>query len=126
MPSGREGQLVAADDELLGRAYEQAEIDQALDAVRDGAGGIILLAGEAGVGKTRLFQACLARSDLLILNGDATEPTTPPYGPIVAALRAALRAAPDALAGCGPLAPHLGLVLPELGPPPASDATTLV
>ncbi len=127
MPSGRESQHIVANSELLGRAHEQADLDGALDAMRAGAGGIILLAGEAGVGKTRLLQTCLAHSGLLILNGDATEPTTPPYGPIIAALRAALRAMPDALAACGPLAPHLALLLPELGDsPPNTDYATLV
>jgi DNA-binding CsgD family transcriptional regulator len=118
--------MTADDDELLGREREQAELDRALAAVRAGEGGIILLAGEAGVGKTRLLATCLARSGLLILNGDGAEPATPPYGPIVVALRSALRAAPDALAACGPLAPHLALVLPELGaPPPNTDYATL-
>src|SRR5690349_5838553 len=95
LAGGREGQLMAVNDDLLGREREQAELDQTLAAVRTGAGGIVLLAGEAGVGKTRLIEACVACSGLLALNGEASEPTTPPYGPIVAALRSALRSTPD-------------------------------
>jgi DNA-binding CsgD family transcriptional regulator len=119
--------MMADDNDLLGREREQAELGQALDAVRTGSGGIVLLAGEAGVGKTRLLETCVARSGLLALHGEASEPATPPYGPIVAALRSALRAAPDALERCQPLAAHLTLVLPELGAPPSnSDSTTLI
>jgi ATP/maltotriose-dependent transcriptional regulator MalT len=118
---------MAVNDDLLGREREQAELDQALAAVCAGTGGIILLAGEAGVGKTRLLETCVARSGLLALNGEASEPATPPYGPVVAALRSALRATPDIVTQSGPLASHLALLLPELGaPPPNTDYATLV
>ena len=50
-----------------------------------------------------------------------------PYGPVVAALRLLpARRARTALDGCGPLRPHLALILPELGEPrrpPATGAT---
>jgi DNA-binding CsgD family transcriptional regulator len=118
--------MMADDSKLVAREREQAGLDYALASVRAGSGGIMLLAGEAGVGKTRLLATCLAHSNLLILEG-AAEPTTAPYGPIIASLRSALRAMPDALAGCGPLAAHLALVLPEIGTPaPNSDHATLV
>ena len=106
--------MTQVDRDLIGRQREQAELDRALAAARHSAGGIILLAGEAGVGKTRLLEACLARSGLLALKGQTNEIATPPYGPIVAALRAYLRARPGGLADCGPLAPYLALLLPEL------------
>lgn len=49
-----------------------------------------------------------------------------PYGLIVAAFRSYLRSNSDGLAGCGPLQPHLALILPELGKPaPVSDPATL-
>src|SRR5215831_9620284 len=119
--------MIADDDELVGREREQAQLAQALAGTHAGAGGIILLAGEAGVGKTRLLETCLAGSELLAFRGAAADPALPPYGPIALALRAALRAAPDAVACCGPLAPHLALVLPELGAPPYdTDHTALV
>jgi predicted ATPase len=109
---------MAVNDGLPGREREQAELGQALDAVRAGSGEIILLAGEAAVGKTRLLETCVTRSGLLSLHGEASELATPPYGPIVAALRSALRAAPDVLEAFQPLASHLALALPELGAPP--------
>jgi predicted ATPase len=52
------------DDELIGRKDEQAALDQALATTQHADGGIVLLAGEAGVGKTRLLETCLARSGL--------------------------------------------------------------
>ena len=52
--------------------------------------------GFSGLEETRTrVETCVARGGMLALNGEAIEPVTPPYGPIVAALRSALRAAPD-------------------------------
>ena len=62
----------------------------------------------------------------MALAGAATQEATAPYGPVVAALRAYLRAVPDGLRECGPLTPYLALLLPELGPAPAGgDRPTL-
>ncbi|HUS15438.1 MAG TPA: AAA family ATPase [Chloroflexia bacterium] len=116
-----------SDDHLIGRQTEQAALDRALADTQPGTGGIVLLAGEAGVGKTLLLEACLARSGRLALKGPSNEIATPPYGPIAAALRAYLRPRPDGLAGGGPLTPYLGLLLPELGPAPdSSDPAVLI
>jgi predicted ATPase len=38
----------------MGRAAELAALDRALDALRVGTGGVVLVEGEAGIGKTRL------------------------------------------------------------------------
>ena len=110
--------MTQADRELIGRRREQAELDLALAAAHHHAGGMVLLAGEAGMGKTCLLEACLERSGLLALKGQTSEIATPPYGPIAAALRAYLRVHPGGLARYGPLASYLALLLPELGPPP--------
>jgi predicted ATPase len=115
------------DVDLVGRQSERAALDLMLAATCSGGGGIVLLAGEAGVGKTRLLEVCLARTRLLVLKGETNELAPPPYGPIIAALRAYLRARPDGLAACGPLVRHLALLLPELGPAPnTTDHGTLV
>jgi DNA-binding CsgD family transcriptional regulator/tetratricopeptide (TPR) repeat protein len=112
---------------LLGRQREQAELEQALAAVCAGERKVILLAGGAGSGKSRLLETIVSRSEVYVLSGTATEPTTPPYGPIVMALRSALRVMPDAVADCGPLAQHLALILPEMGaPPPTTSHETLI
>ncbi|HEU5101337.1 MAG TPA: AAA family ATPase, partial [Roseiflexaceae bacterium] len=119
--------MTPSDRDPIGRQREQAELDQALADAQHGAGGIVLLAGEAGVGKTRLLEACLGRNGILALKGQANEIATPPYGPVVAALRSYLRARPGGLAGYSPLAPYLALLLPELGPAPEhTDPAVLV
>jgi DNA-binding NarL/FixJ family response regulator len=110
--------MARTEKDLIGRQREQAELDRVLAGVHQGRGGIILLAGEAGVGKTRLATECLARSGLLTLAGPTSEQATPPYGPVSAALRAYLRYRPDSITKFGPLAQFLALLLPELGLPP--------
>jgi len=114
-------------DELIGREREQSTLTDAITAATSGIGGVILVAGEAGVGKTRVIRAVLAASGLRVLAGSAGPGGTSPYAPVVAALRTYLRAVPDGLGEVGPLAAHLALLLPELGsPPPQSDLPTLV
>jgi DNA-binding NarL/FixJ family response regulator len=111
---------------LVGREAESAVLSEALDCARKGSGTLLLLSGDAGVGKTRLADELAAGSTALVLRGAATNSVTPPYGPIVAALRSYLRAEPDGLADCGPLRSHLALLLPELGEPAAeSDRSTI-
>jgi DNA-binding CsgD family transcriptional regulator len=111
---------------LVGRAAERERLGDALRRARLGSGSLVLLAGEAGVGKTRLAEEVAEGSGGLILAGRAGQGAAAPYGPILAALRSYLRSNPDGLAGCGPLRPHLALILPELGnPAPVSDRATL-
>ncbi|HEU4461344.1 MAG TPA: AAA family ATPase [Solirubrobacterales bacterium] len=110
---------------LVGRASEIAELTDAFERARQGSGSLVLLAGEAGVGKSSLARE-VASAAGSPLGGAATEGATAAYGPFVAALRSRLRAEPDALADCGPLLPHLALLLPELGEPAAeSDRATI-
>ena len=99
---------------LVGRATELARLGEAAARARDGSGSLLLVCGEAGVGKSRLAEEGSAEQDLVLL-GTARSGSTVPYGPIVDALRSHLRSEPEALADCGPLLPHLALLLPELG-----------
>jgi DNA-binding CsgD family transcriptional regulator len=111
---------------LVGRHAERARLEGVLQRARLGEGSIVLVSGEAGVGKTRLAADLAAGSDALLLRGAPSEGGTAPYGPIVAALRSYLRSNPDGLEDCGPLRAHLALLLPELGDPaPAADRPTL-
>lgn len=41
---------------LVGRTAALAQLDQALDAARRSVGGLVLLTGEPGIGKTRLAE----------------------------------------------------------------------
>jgi DNA-binding NarL/FixJ family response regulator len=110
---------------LVGRATELARLGEAVEQARDGSGAVLLLCGEAGIGKSRLAEEAAGTSDL-VLRGAASDGSTVPYGPIVGALRSRLREDPRALEDCGALLPHLALLLPELGEPAAeSDRATI-
>ncbi len=111
----------------IAREREQSDLSQALAAASDGRGGLLLVAGEAGIGKTFLVRHVLAQSRLQVLTATTTQGMTTPYGPLAAVLRAHLRQAPEAFSGCGRLAGHLALLLPELGVAPlGGDSATLL
>jgi class 3 adenylate cyclase/tetratricopeptide (TPR) repeat protein len=59
---GRARERVAEVFPLVGRERELAAIDQAIRAVRAGAGRIVELAGEEGIGKSRLLDKLRARA----------------------------------------------------------------
>lgn len=112
---------------MIGRDRQLEELAAAFAAAAAGRGSLVLLAGEAGVGKTRLAEAAIAAGSLTALRGAATERGSTPYAPVVAAIRGHLRRERDAIADLGPLGGHLGALLPELGAPPAAgDRETLV
>jgi DNA-binding NarL/FixJ family response regulator len=112
--------------ELVGRERERGALRHGIAVAAGGDGGILLLAGEGGMGKTTLVESILAEDGTLVLRGAADQRAVRPYAPIVSALRAYKRAVPDGLRGSGPLSEHLALILPELGsPPPDTDQATL-
>ncbi|MBD3297884.1 MAG: AAA family ATPase, partial [candidate division Zixibacteria bacterium] len=104
-----------SDHELVGRQQELAELARALDEADAGRGGLVLLSGEAGIGKTRLAVEALNRSDLPVYIARTREGTSPPYGPIVSVLRAWIRKQPAVKDELIQSLPALGLLLPELG-----------
>jgi DNA-binding NarL/FixJ family response regulator len=113
-------------EELIGREPERAQLDVWVTEAMAGHGSLVLLAGEAGVGKTTLAKNTLSRSGLQTLEGFAIQGGTSPFGPIVEGLRSYRRAAGDVPLVEGPLAGHLAMLLPELGPPaPVGDRATL-
>jgi DNA-binding CsgD family transcriptional regulator len=111
---------------LVGREDERNRLEAALQQARLGTGSLVLVAGEAGVGKTRLVDHVAAGSGAPVLWGRARQGAATPYGPVISALRSLLRVDPRALDDCGPLRGRLALLLPELGEPAAaSDRPTL-
>jgi DNA-binding CsgD family transcriptional regulator len=110
---------------LIGRYCEQKELIRHLTALQAGQGGILLVSGEAGIGKTYLLEAVLAQHNLLVLHGLSCPSNTPPFGPICQILRAYLRKPPHSASDFGELAPHLAALLPELGPLPSQHNAEL-
>ena len=79
-------------DVFVGRARELGELERALEAARAGRGATVLVAGEGGIGKTRLASELATRArdaGFEILLGHAIDlvGTELPYQPFVEALR---------------------------------------
>jgi ATP/maltotriose-dependent transcriptional regulator MalT len=100
-------------DVLIERDAERGALEELLDDAVAGRGALVLVSGEAGVGKTRLVEEVAGAADVRLLRGAASSREFA-YGPVISALRGYRRAVPDGLADCGPLRPHLALLLPEL------------
>ena len=118
----------------MGRDPEAQRLRERFDAAIGGRAAAILVAGEAGIGKSRLVRDFLAdlggRADAVVgrcvdLGGAAT-----PYGPLVEILRGliAVRGADEVRRCAGPSRSALQLLLPELaesaetGPGPGLSA----
>jgi predicted ATPase len=113
------------DDQLISREREQAQLQAWAAEALAGHGSLVLLAGEAGVGKTTLARRALAGSGLEVLEGVGVQGGTTAFGPVVEVLRSFLRSDRGEQLAEGPLAAHLALLLPELGPPAEGDRATL-
>jgi DNA-binding CsgD family transcriptional regulator/tetratricopeptide (TPR) repeat protein len=77
---------------FVGRARELGRLERALDAARAGSGATVLVAGEAGIGKTRLAAELAARArqagfEVLLGRSIDLVGTELPYQPFVEALR---------------------------------------
>ncbi|HEV7808845.1 MAG TPA: AAA family ATPase [Solirubrobacteraceae bacterium] len=108
---------------LVGRDTELATLRAAVERASRGVPSLTIVAGEAGIGKSRLVQALTraarATDDVLVLEGACLGLSggDAPYAPIVAALRE-LAAGPHAgvLDGLAPQArAELARAVPELG-----------
>jgi DNA-binding SARP family transcriptional activator len=105
---------------FVGRERERGELGSALERALAGNGGLVLLSGEAGIGKTRLleqFSTEARDSGAQLAVGRCWEAGgAPPYWPWLQVLRACMRDVPaDALLSrVGAGAPDLADLLPEL------------
>src|SRR3954464_6417923 len=108
---------------LIGRAAELAALEAALADACLAQPSVAFVAGESGVGKTRLL-AELERNareqDVLVLTGDCVDlgESELPYVPLVSALRPLARSGDEALtdtvrAAVAPLLPGSAVEAPE-------------
>ena len=112
---------------LVGRRQELGVLEKYWGDALAGGRQLVLLAGDAGIGKTRLAAelARRARDDgALVLYGRFDEEALAPYQPVVEMVRgwssgASLEPLRERL---GVRAADLGLLFGELGPPPADEA----
>jgi DNA-binding CsgD family transcriptional regulator len=104
---------------FVGRERELSFVQERLDSASGGAGGSIFIAGESGVGKSRLLAEIGVRasaSGWLVLGGRAYDTAgMPPYLPFVEALRQHLSASPDdELATLLKDLPEIATLIPEI------------
>lgn len=119
---------------LVGREREVAILEISLRAVQQGVGQVVLLSGEAGIGKSRLVAEMHRRAltqNFIILEGRCFERDLDyPYAPLIDALRAFL--APPSVTAVAEefgvlgaelvkLVPELVLHIPHLQPSPPLD-----
>ena len=78
---------------LIGRDHERSLLQSAAARAREGQGSLMLLAGEAGVGKTVLARAALDEAGLPIRRGAGLQGGAPAYWPLTAAVPELAKAA---------------------------------
>ena len=117
---------------FIGREAELITLTSALDAAVAGTPAVVLLGGEAGVGKTRLVEEAAARaraSGARVLAGSCIELGGEglAFGPLAHAFRMLMRdTEPEELdALLGPARPEFARVLPDLDPDAALSTEPL-
>lgn len=116
----------------IGRSEERAVLRQAIHRSINGTGGIVLISGEAGVGKTRLVDEVTAEAKaqgLFAVRGHCSDMEgAPPYLPFVEAIEYGLSvtgrdAFRDAMGDAGPeiarFVPKVRIAYPDMPPPAA-------
>src|SRR5437899_920873 len=110
---------------IIGRVHERAGLRELVEQAKGGRGQVVILAGEAGIGKSRLVaetRAVATAEGFLVLQGSCF-PTDRncPYAPLLDLLRSFL--ATDArariIAELGPLTAAFFPLLPDLLPQPS-------
>jgi class 3 adenylate cyclase len=121
---------------MVGRTAESERFSELMGEVTRGERRLVLLSGEAGIGKTRLatHEAHQARSNgAVVLFGTCKEELTVPYGPWVDALTHLVEHAPEELlrehverhgGELGRLVPALRTRLPDAPPERETDPET--
>ncbi len=117
---------------FVGRTSERAQLEAALDAAMRSEPGLVLIGGEAGIGKTRLTaelaDVAVARGGLAV-SGHCLDAkaVSMPYGPFVEILRGLLLPVPPDrhAAPVEPGRAALARLVPEIGPRPAFEIRPL-
>src|ERR1700693_1791019 len=113
---------------FIGRVSERDALSRLIDRTRGGQGQVVLVCGEAGIGKSRLVaeaKAYAAAQDFLLLQGNCFQmDSSYPYAPLLDMLRVSTAPTPLA-ADRAPIVLGFARLLPELalsltGPLPAS------
>lgn len=108
---------------FVGREREQHLLKDTVARLNEGVGGLCLVAGDAGAGKTTLVESVLAMTSTRTLRGGAHGSGAVPYEPLLAALRDHLRTSPlEASDEVGMAAQSVAPLMPELGPAPGTAA----
>ncbi|WP_350348226.1 AAA family ATPase [Agromyces sp. G08B096] len=114
---------------MVGRQADLAWLEGLLEEARQGAPRTVVLGGEAGIGKTRLFREFIGRlgPDVRLLFGQSVDlgDVAAPYAPVKAALRTLVAeiGAEAVLDAVGPGRPALIALLPELADADAAPAS---
>src|SRR2546428_2051744 len=99
---------------IVGRARQLDALRARIAELREGRGGTVLIAGDAGIGKSRLLrEALFGGPPLAILYGACGHSETPPpYAPFIAIIRSIVRE-PDGEAALHRTVPELLTLIPE-------------
>src|SRR6516165_5313084 len=112
--------VVAQATPLVGRDADLSQIGDALARAGEGAGSIVVISGEAGIGKTRLCaevrRSHRQRGGRVLLGRAAPREASIPYAALADALRGARRAEPAVWEAARARAGILWAVAPELAP----------
>jgi DNA-binding CsgD family transcriptional regulator/tetratricopeptide (TPR) repeat protein len=115
---------------IVGRDEELARIERALDEAASGTPRLLFVAGEAGIGKSRLVREAIDRAraqDSPIMHGVCLDIGQGwlPYLPVAEALRGLIRDLdPEELDRVlGPARPEMARIVPALAPPDQRETT---
>ena len=109
---------------LIDRVNDLATLQALIDQAKSDRGQVVLLSGEAGIGKSRLVaeaKASAAAQDFLLLQGNCFQPDiSSPYAPLLDLLRssAARQLAAAVTSELAPFARELHQLLPDVVPLP--------